>query len=255
MLFASSRRLLALGVVALTLSVVAIVKTAVAQEGAVEPLQEATITIVGRGVVSAEPDIALIVAGAVTQSTTARAALDANSKVMNDAFAALEALGVEERDLRTSGLSIEPQFTYFDSVNGERRPPRIDGYTVSNQLTVRVRDLASLGDILDQLITTGVNDLGGLTFGIDDPSAHLNMARRAAITDASEQARLMADAAGVTLGRIVSITTQTSRPSMPQPTIARMAMAAEANSVPIASGEQEISASVTVTWALQNGGM
>ena len=248
----SSRRLLALSFLALALSLGAMIKSVAAQDALppVEPLREATITITGTADVTAEPDIAVVSAGAVTEATTARAALDANSKIMNDAFATLRALGIADRDMQTSNLSVSPRYTWFETQDGERRPPRIDGYTVSNTLTVRVRDLATIGEVLDALIDAGVNQMGGLAFAIDDPRALLQDARRQAVADARAQADLLAEAAGVSLGRIVGIAQDSFRPVEPP----MMRMAAEsmaADAVPIATGEQRLTASVTITWALE----
>ena len=249
---ASSRRLIALTCIALSLSLLAMVKGAWAQEPAFQPLAEATLTIIGRASVDVEPDIAIIRAGAITEAQTARAAMEANTKIMQDAFAALEAIGVEARDRQTSRLTVEPRYTHFDSANGERRPPRIDGYTVSNQLTVRIRDLATIGEALDGLIDAGVNQMGGLSFAVDEPEAALRQAQRDAVRDAFDQATLVSEAANVSLGRIISILPQgrTGNPQPPVPQFARMAMDAAAESIPIATGEQEIEARVTIVWAL-----
>ena len=252
MSFSSSRLLLAFSCIALVLSLLAIAKTAVAQDATLEPLAEATITVTGHGSLNAEPDIAVVHAGAVTEAQTARAALDANTKIMADTFAALRAMGVEERDMQTSRLTVEPRYTYFDSSNGERRPPRIDGYSVSNQLMVRVSDLGTIGEVLDTLISAGVNQMGGLSFAVDEPDTLLNQARQAAVADATEQAELLTQAAGVSLGRIVSIRQNGAGQQPPQPQVMRMAMEA-ADAVPIATGQQELSAMVTITWAIDNG--
>lgn len=255
MTFSSSRLLLTFSVVAFVLSLSAVAKTAMAQEMTFEPLREATITITGRGVMSAEPDIAVVNAGAVTEATTARLALDANTKIMSDAFAALRAMGVEDRDMQTSRLTVEPRYTYFDSSNGQRRPPRIDGYSVSNQLRVRVRDLTIIGEVLDALITAGVNQMGGLSFAVDEPAALFAQAREAAVADAVAQAELLTQAAGVSLGRVISIGQNQANQRPPQPQMARMAMAMDsAEAVPVATGEQELAATVTITWAINNGG-
>lgn len=253
MSFSSSRLLLTFSCVAVVLSLLAVAKTAVAQDATFEPLAEATITVTGHGSLNAEPDIAVVRAGAVTEARTAREALDANTKIMTDTFAALRAMGVEDRDMLTSRLTVEPRYTYFDSSNGERRPPRVDGYTVSNQLTVRVRDLTTIGEVLDALITAGVNQMGGLSFAIDEPDALFAQARQAAVVDAREQAELLTEAAGATLGRIVSISQNNASQRSPQPQMARMAMAMEAaDAVPVATGEQELSATVTIIWAIDN---
>ncbi|MEQ8658561.1 MAG: SIMPL domain-containing protein [Hyphomicrobiales bacterium] len=254
MSFASSRLLLAISFIAFMLTLGAIAKTAVAQELPVEPLAEATITVTGHGTLNAEPDIAVVNAGAVSEARTAREALDANTKVMADAFAALREMGVEERDMQTSRLTVEPRYTYFDSSNGERRPPRIDGYTVSNQLTVRVRDLSTIGEALDALITAGVNQMGGLSFAVDEPNALFAQARQSAVADAIEQAQMLTEAAGVSLGRVISISQNNARQQPPQPQMTRMAMVMEsADAIPVATGEQELSAQVTITWAIDNG--
>ncbi|MBV6656768.1 MAG: SIMPL domain-containing protein [Devosiaceae bacterium] len=255
MLLLSSRRVVGIALLAFALTVSAAAKSALAQEGAAtpEPLREATITITGRAEVTAEPDIAVISAGAITEARTARAALDANSKIMNDTFAALEALGVERRDMQTRQLSVNPRYTHFEPVNGERRPPRIDGYTVSNSLVVRIRDLATVGEALDALISAGVNQMGGLSFAVDEPEALLMEARQAAVADALAQAELLATGAGVELGRVISISQGGQRQVAFEPQMARMAMADAAEAVPIASGEQTLSAQVTIVWALDNG--
>jgi len=254
MSFASSRLLLAFSFIAFVLTLGAVAKTAVAQEMPFEPLAEATITVTGHGTLNAEPDIAVVNAGAVTEARTAREALDANTKIMADTFAALQAMGVEERDMQTSRLTVEPRYTYFDSSNGERRPPRIDGYTVSNQLTVRVRDLTIIGEALDALITAGVNQMGGLSFAVDEPDALFAEARQAAVADAMAQAEMLTEAAGVSLGRVISISQNQARQQPPQPQMARMAMAMEAaDAIPVATGEQELRATVSITWAIDNG--
>lgn len=247
----SSRRLLVLSFVALVLSLGAMAKSVMAQE--FEPLGEATITVTGTADVNAEPDIAVVSAGAVTEATTARAALDANSKIMADAFAALRALGIEDRDMQTSQLNISPRYTYFEQQGGERRPPRIDGYTVSNSLTIRVRNLASVGEALDALIDAGVNQMGGLSFAVDEPEALFQQARQRAVENAVERARLLTSAAGVALGRVISISEGSSYQAPPEPVMMRMAAESVADSVPIATGEQQLSASVSITWAIDNG--
>jgi uncharacterized protein len=253
----SSRRLLTLCVFALCISFLAMASLAVANPAMAQdelprhhPLGEATISVTGTGIMTAEPDIAIVQAGAVTEGATARAALDANTKIMADTFAALRALGVEDRDMQTSRLTVEPRYTYFEPVNGTRRPPRIDGYTVNNNLTVRVRDLAIIGEALDALISAGVNQMGGLSFAVDEPAALFMDARRAAVEDALAQARLLTGAAGVSLGRVISITQNNAYQQPPMPQMARMMVAEMDQGVPVASGEQELTAQVTIIWAI-----
>lgn len=256
MSFVLSRRMTVLFSIALLMTLAAMVKTTLAEETTpvMEPLSEATISITGTGTITAEPDIAVVRAGAVSEAPTARVAMEANSKIMADTFAALRAMGVEDRDMQTSRLTVEPRYTYFDSSsNGERRPPRIDGYQVSNNLTVRVRDLTIIGEVLDALITAGVNQMGGLSFSVDEPDALFDQARADAVEDAMVQARLLTQAAGVSLGRVISISQSSPQQNPPmQPQFARMAMADSAESVPIATGEQSLRAQVTIVWAIDN---
>lgn len=258
MIAVNSRRLLIMSVIALLLSVCATFKAALAQEGpSTAPeatLREATITVTATSSVLAEPDIAVIRAGAVTEAPTARAALDANSKIMEQAFETLQRLGVDNRDMQTSQLSVNPRYTYFEPQNGTRRPPRIDGYTVSNNLTLRLRDLATIGEALDALIDAGVNEMGGLSFAVDEPDELMQNARREAVQKALAEAELLTDAAGVALGRVISISQNTPQPRGMQPRMAAMAADAIAESVPIATGEQSIRAIVTIVWAIDNGG-
>jgi hypothetical protein len=255
MTFSSSRLLLVFSCAAFALTLAALTNSALAQEMTqhqFEPLGEATITITGRGSLNVEPDIAVVSAGAVTEARTARTALDANSKIMSDAFAALRAMGVEERDMQTSRLTVEPRYTYFDSSNGERRPPRIDGYSVSNQLRVRVRDLTIIGEVLDALISAGVNQMGGLSFAVDETEAMFMQAREAAVEDALAQAQLLTRAAGVSLGRVISINQNQAQQRRPQPQMARMMAMDSAEVVPVATGEQELAATVTIIWAINH---
>jgi hypothetical protein len=256
MSFVLSRRMIVLFSVAFLLTLAAMVKSTLADEAmpATEPLSEATISVTGTGTISAEPDIAVVRAGAISEAETARIAMEANTKIMADTFAALRALGVEDRDMQTSRLTVEPRYTYFDSSsNGERRPPRIDGYQVSNNLSVQVRDLTIIGEVLDALIEAGVNQMGGLSFAVDEPDALFDQARADAVEDAVAQAELLTQAAGVSLGRVISISQSGSHQQPPmQPQYARMAMADSAESVPIATGEQDLRAQVTIVWAIDN---
>lgn len=246
-----SRRLVALCIVALSLTVALALRPAYAQENPSSP-REATISVSGTATVEAAPDIAAISAGAVTEAENARDALEANSAIMASAFATLAALGVEERDMQTSQLSVTPRYTYFEPQNGKRRPPRIDGYTVSNQLTVRIRDLDIIGDALDALIDAGVNQMGGLSFSVDEPEELFQQARQRAVQNALARAQIMTEAAGVSLGRVISIETARQQMQSIQPQMARMTVAdAAAESVPIASGEQTLSATVHVIWAIE----
>ncbi|MCB9994348.1 MAG: SIMPL domain-containing protein [Hyphomicrobiaceae bacterium] len=202
-----------------------------------------TMNLTGTGEVVAEPDMATMTSGLVTEAKTAREALDANNSAMLEIFKVLEAAGIDQRDIQTSNFSVQPEYAR----NNDSGVARITGYSVSNNVTVRVRDLENLGSMIDAFVSVGANQINDISFGTDDTTALYDEARRAAVTDALAKAQLYADAAHVTLGPIVSITESGG----PVPYVADMAMmrvAAEA--VPMASGELTISSSVNITWAL-----
>ena len=203
----------------------------------------ARITVTGEGTVEAKPDMATISVGVTTEGTTAAEAMAANSVQLGAVLEQLRATGIEERDLQTSGLSLNPN---WQQPQGEVTP-RIVGYLAMNQLTVRVRDLDALGGVLDRTIQDGANTFNGLTFGLADPVPALNEARKLAVADAMARARLLTDAAGLTLGPVVSITEGGA--SIPMPMF-RTADAEFARAVPVAAGEISTSASVTMVFEL-----
>ena len=218
------------------------------------PAYAGTITIEGRGEVRAAPDMATINSGVMSQGETAREALDANTAAMNELIAALKEAGIEARDIQTSGFSVNPNYVYSDErdANGYSLPPRINGYQVSNSVTVVVRDLADLGSILDKSVTVGANTVNGVSFSVAAPSDLLDEARKAAFAEAREKAELYADVSGATLGDLISITEQQSYGApQPYPMYARAEMSAAAP-VPVEAGEMSFAISVNVAWELDN---
>lgn len=208
------------------------------------------IVVSGEGEATVSPDMALLSLAVVRQAKTAREALDANNEAMASVIKAMKEAGIEARDIQTSGLSISPQYVYPDERNGEKEP-RITGYEVTNALSLRVRDLTKLGEVIDQSVTLGVNQGGGITFTNDDPSATLKEARKRAVTDAMEKARTLAEAAGVELGDVLQISEQSFTPP-PRPYAAKaMRMEAAADSVPIEAGENSYHVQVSVTFELK----
>lgn len=201
------------------------------------------VTVVGTGEVRAKPDLAVVRIGVVSQAATARAALDANNAAMRDIMAALAEQAIAGRDVQTSQFSVQPRYRH-DPDN--QLPPRIDGYEVSNQLAVIIRDLDKLGPVLDLAVSVGSNQILGVEFSLADPEPRRDEARRLAVADALRKAELYARAAGIELGAIRAITEE-ARAGPPQPLHQRMEMSAEA-SVPIAEGEQAITIEVTINW-------
>ena len=203
------------------------------------------VAVTGEGSAYLAPDMAVITLTVTRQETTARAALDANSAAMGQVLEAMKADGIAERDLQTSGFSINPQYQY-----PKNEEPRVVGYQVSNSLTVRVRDLDQLGTIIDKSVTLGVNQGGQIRFTNDDPSDAITKARTAAVQDAREKATTLTEAAGVDLGRIVNISEQSSRPQ-PIPMVSQRASFEAADAaVPIAAGENEYKVNVNVTFEI-----
>ena len=211
------------------------------------------ISITGTGEVTAAPDTAFVSSGVTTQATTAREALDANSAAMTELLATLEAAGIAARDVQTSGFSVSPNYVYSDARDdsGYQLPPKIVGYQVSNTVTVRVRDLDSLGSVLDQAVTVGANTISGVTFTVADPSDLYDEARRAAFADARKKAELYAEVAGEELGDLVSITESQSYEA-PQPFMMKARDEMAASAVPVATGELSFQINVQIGWSFDD---
>ncbi|NNH80641.1 SIMPL domain-containing protein [Rhizobium laguerreae] len=213
--------------------------------------REPVISVTGDGESSVAPDMAVVNLAVVKQAKAAREALDENNKAMNDVLAALKSGGIAERDLQTSGFSIQPQYNYPQPVDGQQQQPQLIGYQTINSVTVRLRDLAKLGAVIDQSVTLGINQGGEIQFTNDKPDAAIEEARKAAVADAVKRAKTLSEAAGVKLGRILEINENVPR-AMPQP-VYRATMMKEASdaAVPVQGGENNYNVSVTVTFAIE----
>lgn len=211
------------------------------------------MSIAGTGEVRTEPDIAIVTLGVVSIAKSARKALSANNTDMAALLTLLKGGGIAERDLQTSGFSIQPRYRHKKrNSNGDQEPPEIIGYQVSNQLTATVRDLDSLGEILDMAVSTGSNQVSGIRFSVDKPQVQRDEARRLAVADATRKANVYADAAGISLGSILTLNEQ-SHVVPPRPVHMARTMAMEASSapVPIARGEQSITVQVHISWEIK----
>ena len=210
------------------------------------------INVTGEGHVDLAPDMAVLDLGVMREAATAREALSANNEAMAEVIAAMKEAGIEARDLQTSGFSIQPRYVHHTPKQGEEhKPPRIVGYVVSNNLTVRIRDLDAVGTVLDRSVTLGVNSGGSIRFANDDPSAAITEARRKAMEDAIARARTLSEAAGVGIGRILTIDESFSRPApFPMARGRMMAEAAMADAVPIEGGENTYRVNVTVSFEI-----
>lgn len=211
-----------------------------AQTDAPRPL--AQISVTGEGQIDARPDMASISVGVTTQAATAAAAMAQNSAQLAVVLDNLRAAGIADADLQTSNLSLNPNWT--QTATGQTE---IKGYVASNQLTVRVRALDTLGAVLDAAVKDGANTLNGISFGLQNPGPALNEARRQAVADARAKAELLTGAAGVGLGPVLSIT---ESGQMAPPPMFRMERMASADAVPVAAGEVTMAASVTLVWQI-----
>ncbi|TKT80308.1 SIMPL domain-containing protein [Aquamicrobium sp. LC103] len=209
------------------------------------------IMVVGEGETAVAPDMAILSLTVMREAETARAAMDDANKAMTDVIAAMKEAGIESRDLQTAGLQINPRYVYPKDNDGEQQP-RIVAYQVQNTLTVRVRDVQKVGEVIDRSVTLGVNQGGSVSFVNDDPSAALSEARRLAVADATDRARTLAEAAGVELGRVLEMSEQSRMPPpMPMAQGKAMRMEAAADYVPMEAGENTYRVQVNVTFELK----
>jgi uncharacterized protein len=224
--------------------------SALPAQGADEPTPR--IIVSGEGSASAAPDMALVSLSVLREAATAREALDANNAAMAQVLEAMKTAGIADKDLQTSGFSIQPRYVYPDPNKPDQpQEPKITGYSVVNTLGVRVRDLTKLGEIIDQSITLGVNQGGDITFTKDDTTALMEEARKSAMKNAMSKAWTLTAAAGVKTGRILEIAEQSFQPQpipMMNAEFARAKSAADA--VPVAAGENTYRVNVNVTFEI-----
>jgi hypothetical protein len=213
---------------------------------AAEPVPVLTVT--ASATVEATPDVATLSAGVVTQAPDAAAALAANSTRMTEVVAALRKAGVAERDIQTSQLSVQPQYRYR-----EGQAPLITGYQAMNSVSVRLRDMARVGPVLDTLVKVGANSVSGPDFMVDKPEPLLDAARAQAVKAARARAELLAAAAGVQVVRVLSIREGASFEPEFRPMMRTMAMdsVAAAPPPPVAPGETRLTAQVTVSFEIR----
>jgi uncharacterized protein YggE len=207
-----------------------------------------TISLSGHGEVKATPDMATVMTGVMTQGATAAEALAANTTAMTSLFAALKGAGIAEKDMQTSNFMIQPRYDYNDG----KQPPVLVGYDVSNTVTVTVRQIDSLGALLDTVVKAGSNQINGISFDVSTPTEGLDEARKLAAADATRKAKLYAETLGVTLGPVLSISEGVSyQPPVPMLRTAAAPMADSARPVPVAAGEQTLAMDVNITWEIQ----
>ena len=204
------------------------------------------VEVSGEGSVSAAPDFARVTLGVTTTAKDAREAMAANAKSANALVALIKAQGVSPADIQTSELSISPMFS--NQPPGQTGAPTITGYSVSNNVTVTVRDISSLGALLDKAVAAGANAIYGIGYGENDPSALLDKARPLAVADARRKAEIYAAAGGAKIGRLMELTEEAG--ARPVAFAARAYAQAAAAPTPIEAGEDKLTVTVRARFEL-----
>jgi uncharacterized protein YggE len=223
------------------LTMAAAVVTAPAQGQQAQSQSDGRVIVIGEGSVSVTPDHAQIESGVTTRAKTVKEAVDVNSKLMAAITSALLGSGIAQNDVQTSRFSVQPVYAPQEP----RTEPKLSGYSVSNHVTVKIRQIDKVGEILDRLVAAGSTDLGNIEFLASDPSKALDQAREAAIDDARHKAQVYTQAFGLQLGRVVWITEEPGFAS-PISMRAQGASAARAAPIPIAAGEETLRVRITV---------
>jgi uncharacterized protein YggE len=203
------------------------------------------ISVSGTGRVDLPPDMAMVRIGVTHQNEDAGAAMQQTSDAVALMLERLAGLGIAARDVQTASLSLNPVWRDRPDQQGQPVPW---GFEASNVVSLRLRDITMVGDVLDALVADGANRLDGLSFGLQDPEAAMDEARRLAVADARRKAALYAEAAGVGLGQVISLSEAGG--GMPRPQMMEMA-AMRADSVPVAAGELGVTATVQMMFALE----
>ena len=206
--------------------------------------QKRTISLVATGAVKTTQDKVDISTGVTSEAKSAREALDQNTEAMAKVVEALKGEGIEPKDIQTTNFSVSPVYEQ----RKEGTAPSIVGYRVTNAVRITVRDTKKLGAILDKVVSLGANQIDSIEFGVDEPQVLKDEARKLALKNVTDNAKLYAEAAGVGLGQILSISEEESsyQPRF-APAATRMEMAKD---VPLEAGTASVEAHVRVTWEI-----
>jgi len=199
------------------------------------------------GEVTRVPDLAIISAGVQTLQPTATAAIEENAARMERVRAALKRAGIEDRDIQTSSINLNPEYQY-----DQNRPPRLTGYRATNTVNVKFRDLKRTGSILDALVAEGANQINGPNLTVDKPEAALDEARTKAIANGRARADLYARALGMRVVRLISVSEGGGyNVPPPMPMVAMMAERGAAADSKIDPGTQQLQVNVSMSFELQ----
>ena len=214
-----------------------------------------TVNVSGTGSALATPDIAYVDLGVTSDAKTAREALSQNNQQMQSLMTALTAAGIANADIRTQTIQLYPRYNNNNppqpvtpGQTGETTNELI-GFTATNTVEITVRKLDSLGQVLDQAVTAGSNQIQGIRFDVTNATLMMDQARETAMGDAIHKAQQLASLAGASLGMVVTVN-ENSNPPIFYGAVGGM-MAAQAESVPVSPGSQKITVNVQVTWELR----
>ncbi len=203
------------------------------------------LSVTAQAEASRVPDVATLSAGVVTQSADANTAMRDNAAQMDKVMAAIRKAGIAERDIQTSGINVHPQYRY-----AENQPPAITGYQASNTVSLKVRDIGKLGQVLDALVASGANQVNGPGFEIDKPEAVYDEARREALKLAQARARMYASELGLKVRHIVSIDEGGGFHQPPPMPMMAMAREQKAYDTAVSPGETTLTANLSVVFEL-----
>ena len=233
----------------LGLALCAAAPTAVAAQGVQAPMPAIAGTrleVSATGEATRVPDLAIISAGVATRQTTASAAIQENAARMDRVLSALKRAGIEERDIQTSSINLNPEYRYQDN-----RTPQLVGYSASNQVSIRFRDIRNTGKILDALVAEGANQINGPTLTIERPEAALDEARTQALANARARAELYARSLGMRVARVLSVSEASMGFIPPRSAGMDRGMVANEAATQIVPGEQTLNISLTVSFELE----
>ena len=207
-----------------------------------------TLNLSAYGESTVAPDKATIMLGVQTDAPTAEAAIRENANKMSRVIAALKRGGLTDREIQTSNLSLNPQYVYQENL-----PPRLTGYQASNQVIVTVRQLSRLGQIVDATVNAGADNVGGISFSVENVDEPENRARLQAVQNLRAKADLYAQAMGYRVARLVTLNEGSSyMPSPPpMPMMARAEMAQKYDSATqVSPGELKMRVDISATFEL-----
>jgi uncharacterized protein len=184
--------------------------------------------------------------GVTVTASTARAAREQSAKVMHEVIAGLQALGIADRDLRTSIVSVSPAYDYASNAN----PPRVTGYTFTNLVAALIRSVDQVGDAIDAALTAGATNVDQLAFRVEDPSDAERRARETAVADAHGRAEALAASAGVSIAGVAAIVEAGAPVPYLMPHIEMAALRTRDAATPVEAGEHEISVSVVISYLI-----